>query len=90
MNGYTDIFNKPVTKNEAASAARLVVAANKPQPMYICTSLRIGYHKASVIMTLLEDAGVVAVDLKGHRTLALKNSDEAVNAALRQLKKAEK
>lgn len=87
---YTDIFKNPITKDQVAHAVRAIIKTNKPRTITIAIHLRIGHYKASTIMVLLEDAGVVGVGLNYHRTIKIKNTDAAINAALRQLKKGGK
>lgn len=84
---YVDVFKKPISKQEVAIAVREIIAANKPGTLFIVRRLRFGYAKASAIMSLLEDAGVVSLTHNNKRTILLKNTDAAINAALRQLKK---
>lgn len=87
MKTYTDIFKNPIDKNEVASAVRLIVTTNDPRTLLITRRLGIGYGKASAIMELLEDAGVVSLVHNRKRTVILKTEATAINAALRQLRK---
>lgn len=87
MKTYTDVFAKPINKNEVTAAVRLLVNTNDPRTMSIVRRLGYGYGKASAIMELLEDAGVVSLARNRQRTLILKTPDIAINAALRQLRK---
>lgn len=87
MKAYTDVFAQPIDKNHVAAAVRLIVSTNDPRTMFITRRLGIGYGKASAIMELLEDAGVVSLVHNRKRSVILKSPDTAINAALRQLRK---
>lgn len=87
MKSYTDVFKHPITKDQVITAVQLIVGTNDPRTMYITRRLGIGYGKASAIMELLEDAGVVSLVHNRKRTVILRSPDTATNAALRQLKK---
>ena len=87
MKPYTDIFKKPIKRDEVATATRLVVSSGRVSTSLIQRRMQIGYGKAARIVELLEDAKVVDLMHNGHRTIILKNEEAAVNAALRQFKK---
>lgn len=89
MKEYRDIFGNPLPKAHVAQAARLIVQAKRATTSLLTRRLGWGYGKASRVMELLEDAGVVSLmhPRSNTRTILLRNEDAAVNAALRQLKK---
>lgn len=90
MKHYVDIFKKPLLKEDIAIATRLIVRENNPSTSLLTRRLEIGYHKAMNIMLLLEDASVITPTLRGKRTLVIKDEVQAINAALRQLKKGKR
>lgn len=90
MKRYTDIMGHPLKREDVATSVREMVKAKRTGPTFLQRRISgMGYGKASRIVELLEDAGVVSLmPGGGHpRTLLLKNEDAAINAALRQLKK---
>lgn len=88
MKAYRDVFGNPLTKQDVAAAARLIVQMKRATTSLLTRRLGWGYGKAFRMMELLEDAGVVSLmDGSRPRTIILKNEDTAVNAALRQRNK---
>lgn len=87
MKAYTDVFKKPLDKNEVAAVVRQVVTEKRPTTSFLTRRFGMGYYKALAIMVLLDDAGVTTPMMRGRRTIILKDPDTAINAALRQLKK---
>lgn len=87
MKAYRDIFGNELTKRDVAAAARLLVKSSSTAPTLLQRSFGWGYGKCSRVLQLLEDAAVVGPVKPTGRTLILRNEDEAVNAALRQLRK---
>ena len=91
MKPYTDIFKKPIDKNELSQCVRLVVQTKFINITIISRSLGMGYGKALAMVMLLQDANVVsAPDKTGTGRALLTNESSAINAALRQLKKGKK
>lgn len=90
MKPYTDIFRKPVKKDEVELAARLIVGTGKASPDFLRRTMKLGFGKSATILRLLEDAQVVSGMVGKPRTVLLTNASSAVNAALRQLKKGSK
>lgn len=90
MKLYTDIFKKPVSVDDVRTATTIFVRTGIVTSEALRRHMRIGYGKASTIIRLLEDAGVITEifteDTKP-RKLILKNEAAAINAALRQLRK---
>ena len=84
---YKDIFNKPITKQEVTSAAKFVARNNKCSTSQLQRAYKWGYAKTHRIVQVLLDARVVEPSQSGLPTVILRNEAEAVNAALRQLKK---
>lgn len=87
MKAYRDIFGNPLPKRDVAASARLIVQMKRATTSLLTRRLGFGYGKASRIMELLEDAGVVSLMYDSRRAILLRNEEAAVNAALRQLKK---
>lgn len=87
MKLYTDVFKKPIKKEEVAAVVRQIVSENRPTSSFITRRFGFGYAKASVIIRLLEDADVISLMHRGKRTVLIKDVDGAVNASLRQLRK---
>lgn len=87
MKRYTDIFKKPITKDDVELAVSIIVTLNKANSRTLYQYMKIGISKANRILGLLEDAGVVTPKLDGTRKVILKNQAGATNAALRQLKR---
>ncbi len=87
MKPYVDIFKKPIKKEEVAAAANLLVGANSTSTLAVRQHLGIGFGRAAIIVKVLKDANVIA---ENQSTVLLKNQSEAVNAALRQLKRGKK
>lgn len=90
MKAYTDVFGKPLTKDDVRLAAIVTVRTGNPYPSNLQRNMKIGYGKAARLVKLLRDAGVTTDLSKTPRTVILKNEEQAVNAALRQLKKCRK
>lgn len=91
MKKYTDVLGNPLTVEEIRLAVRAVVKFEMVSPLELHRSTRWGTGKASHMLTLLSDAGVLTkLDKDRVRTVILRNEDEAINAALRQLKKGRK
>lgn len=87
MRAYTDAFKKPLDKHEVAAVVRQMVIEKRTTTSFITRRFGMGYAKASAIMTLIEDSGVVSLMTNGKRQVIYNDVDIAVNAALRQLKK---
>lgn len=91
MKPYTDVFKKPLDKEEVAQCARLSVQMKYAATSLLTRRLKIGYGKALEIVMLFVDAGVCSPIIRdGRHSMLLKNESAAVNAALRQLKKGKK
>jgi len=90
MRAYTDVFKKPLDKNEVAGVVREIIAHKQPTVAFIARRFKWGFGKALAVLTLLDDAGVISPAMRGRRTILLKDPDAAINAALRQLKKGRK
>lgn len=90
MKPYTDVFKKPLDKNEVASVVRTMVTEKHPTTSFITRRYGYGYGKALEMIMLLQDAGVLGPLSRGKHTILLKTPDAAVNAALRQLKKGKR
>lgn len=92
MKAYTDIFNKPINKDDVVLAVRVITGYHKnPTASLLQRRLSWGYGKVSRVYELLEDAGVVGLQRSNTtRPLILKDAAQATNAALRQLKKGRK
>ena len=85
---YTDLFKVPLSKQDVATAVRVILDKNSAGPSLLQRRLKIGYGKAASIIDLLEDAGVVSLTNGSKpRVVILKTEATAINAALRQLKK---
>lgn len=91
MKKYTDVMGNPLTVDDVRIAVQAVVKYAKVTPLELHRATRWGTGKASHVLTLLCDAGVISkLDKDRVRTVILRNDDEALNAALRQLKKGRK
>lgn len=87
---YTDVFKKPLNKQDVAVAARLMASENSASVSLLTRRLRCGYGKALNIKMLLIDAGVLSMLDGDRQSVILKDPEQAVNAALRQLRKGNK
>jgi len=87
MKGYTDVFGKPLKKNDVALAVQATVNYTTINAMALNRSTRLGIIKSANILRLLENANVVSASKDGNRSVTLRNHASALNAALRQLKK---
>lgn len=88
MKAYRDVFGNPLSKRDVEAAARLMAQTKRATTSLLTRRFAWGYGKASRMVELLEDAGVVSLmDGSRGRTIILKNEDAAVNAALRQRRK---
>lgn len=87
---YTDIFGKPLTTKDVIIAVKIVTKFNNPKPIHLSRTMKIGNGKATQIITLLQDAGVVSGPDTQIKRVLLTDPDQATNAALRQLKKGKK
>lgn len=90
MKAYRDVFKKPLNKDEVQGVVLEIIRANNPTTSFIARRFKWGFGKAMVMLTLLDDAGVISPAMRGRRTIILKDPKAAVNAALRQLKKGRK
>ena len=90
---YTDALHNPIITEDVQLAIQVILyrTDRSISPMGLNRSTRFGIGKASNILTLLCDAGVVSKKYPGgYRMVLLRNQDQAINAALRQLKKGRK
>lgn len=87
MKAYTDLFKKPLTKNEVRTAVNITVRTGYADAIVISRQMQVGYTKATKLAQLMYDAGVIVDSTMRGTTVVLKNEDTAVNAALRQLRK---
>lgn len=84
---YTDVMGNKLEKADVMFALQVMGAFKTVTPMALHRPTRWGIGKASNMLTLLSDAGVVTKKNEaGIRSVTLKGAG-AVNAALRQLKK---
>lgn len=90
MKAYTDIFKQPIKKDEVSLAVAVVVRSGKASPSLLQRQMKVGYGKAATLLKLMTDAGIVTSPSDKPRVVVLKNEAQAVNAALRQLKKGRK
>lgn len=89
MKQYKDFFGNKLTKDEVVQAVIKTVRTNNPYPAHLSRQMGIGYFKATRLARVLADAKVASpMDAKSRRVYL--KEDEAVNAALRQLKKGQK
>jgi hypothetical protein len=86
---YKDFFGKKLTKDEVVQATRHTVRTGNPYPAHLSRQMGIGYFKATRLARVLADANITSPMDAKDRHVYLKG-DEAVNAALRQLKKGSK
>lgn len=86
----TDIFNKPISKDDVRLAIQSIIVSGKASTILLNRHTRLGITKCTNILRLLQQAGVVTPAEKGERKVILKDEVQAVNAALRQLKKGTK
>lgn len=85
---YTDVLGNEFTRAEVSMAIEVVRFQSKVNPVYLHRPTRWGIGKASNMLTLLGDAGVLSRKHEGgFRSIILRDYDQALNAALRQLKK---
>lgn len=84
---YTDVFGKPLKKEDVALAVQATVMHSTINAMLLNRSTRLGIIKSANILRLLETAKVVSASNDGNRTVLLKNHAGALNATFRQLKK---
>lgn len=85
---YVDLFKKPITKDDVQLVIQVLMQKGMVQPMTIQRSTKMGLAKVNVIIRLLEDADVISIPgLNGRRSIYLRDQKQAVNAALRQLRK---
>lgn len=84
---YTDVFKKPLAKDDVATAARLMVREKNANTSLLVRRLKWGYGKALATVMLLDNAGVTSPMMRGKRHIILKDESAAVNAALRELRK---
>ena len=87
MKAYTDIFKKRLTKDDVRQATIATVRNGTAVPTMISRQLKIGFAKANQLSKIMYDAGVVVDSTLRGTTVILKNEAQAINAALRQLKK---
>lgn len=90
MKPYRDVFGNPLSKKDVIAAVAVVVRTGNPYASSLQRHLKIGYGKASRLSTLLYEAGVTTDTHKAPRSIILKDEVQAINAALRQLKKGKK
>lgn len=90
MRAYTDIFKQPIGKDEVRLAVAVVVRSGQASPSLLQRQMKVGYGKAATLLKLLGDAGIVTSPTGKPRVVVLRNEAQALNAALRQLKKGRK
>lgn len=83
---YTDVFKKPLTKKEVRMAAILTVRDNYCDAISLSRKMQIGFGKAGKLAKLMYDAGII-VDSTMRGTVVILKEEQAINAALRQLRK---
>lgn len=87
---YTDVFGAMLTQNDVRLAVEIMSGRKSISPIALHRPTRWGMGKASNVLTLLCDAGVVTkVNAEGYRNVII-HDEQAVNAALRQLNKGRK
>lgn len=86
MKAYTDLFKKPVTKDEVRQAVAITVKTGYADAISFSRQMKCGYTKASKLAELMYDAGII-VDSTMRGTVVLLKDDAALNAAFRQLRK---
>lgn len=84
---YRDTFGQKLTQQDVDRATRLILQYKKPTIMFLTRYLKFGVTKSKRILKVLEDAKVLTKNSAGEYTIVLKGEAQAVNAALRQLKK---
>jgi len=90
MKRYTDVMGKPLTKEDVTHAVALIIRSGEPQPFTLVRGMKIGFGKAVRILSVLHQGNVISGPETKPRALILKDEAQAVNAALRQLKKGRK
>lgn len=90
MKPYRDAFGTKIPKKDIEQAVKLILFTKKPTAMMLSQYQHIGIAKANKILGLLEDAGVLKKKTDTERVIILSREAEAINAALRQLKKGRK
>jgi len=90
MKAYTDIFKKPLTKNEVRQAVAITLKTGYADSASLCRQMGIGYTKASRLAKLMYDAGILVDSTFRGTTVILKTEAQATNAAFRQLKKGKR
>lgn len=88
---YTDIFGKPISKDDVRLAIQALENRRSITAMVMHRNTRFGVAKAGRVMNLLAAAGVLTAKngVAGYRYVILRG-EPAVNAALRELKKAKR
>lgn len=93
MKNFTDVFGKPLKKDDVAMAVQAVVMNRTISAITLNRASRLGITKCVAILKLLEQAQVVSPAVDGERRVIARgfiNHAGALNAALRQLKKSRK
>lgn len=85
MKAYTDLLGRKLDKHDVILATSIVVRTKNPYAFNLRRYMRIGFGKTARIIKLLRDAGVVSTT-----NVIIRNEDQAINAALRQLRKGRK
>lgn len=91
MKGFTDVFGKPLKKEDVAMAVQAVVMNGTINAVTLNRATKLGIGKSANILKLLEQARVVSPAHDGQRMVILRgfnNHASALNAANRQLKKS--
>lgn len=91
MKAYTDVFGKPLTKQDIQLAVQVITEHGKATSSLLVRRLKWGYGKSLAVYEVLQDALVVGLMRSDTtRPIILRDQTMATNAALRQLKKGKK
>ena len=90
MKRYTDVMGKPLTKEDVTRTVKIILKSDDPQPFVLVRNMKIGFGKAVRLLSVLHHGNVITGPETSPRTVILKDETQAINAALRQLKKGRK
>lgn len=90
MKAYTDTLGNLLTKDDVRLAVQVVSGMKNVTPYRLHRPTRWGIGKASNVLNMLGDAGVLGDKQNGGQRSIILKGEPAVNAGLRLLKKSRK
>lgn len=84
------IKQKPLTKNEVRQAVIITIKDGYVDNVGLCRKLKIGFGRADQLAKLMYASGIIVDSSLRGTVVILRDEAQAINAALRHLKKGKK